>query len=119
MKYDVYTIPPFDKQLKRLAKKFPSFKKDFSDFLLKLKKNPDQGIPLGNNCFKIRLAITSKKRGKSGDARIVTHLKVAQSKIYFDNSPARNADVLAKTVCKSSIRFLPFKIEIITFSSIV
>ncbi len=83
MNYSVYTIPPFDKQLKRLAKKFPSFKKDFSDFLLTLKEKPDQGIPLGNNCFKIRIAISSKGRGKSGGARIVTHLKITQSKIYL------------------------------------
>lgn len=30
------------------------------------------GTPLGNNMFKIRMPITSKGRGKSGGARVIT-----------------------------------------------
>ena len=33
---------------------------------------PRTGIPLGNNTFKIRLAIKSKGKGKSGGARIIS-----------------------------------------------
>jgi len=83
MSYNVYTIPPFDKQVKRLSKKFPSFKKDFSNFLLILKENPEKGIPLGNNCYKIRITIASKGKGKSGGARIITHLKMTRSAVYL------------------------------------
>lgn len=32
------------------------------------------GIPLGKNCYKIRLKISSKNSGKSGGARIITHV---------------------------------------------
>jgi len=53
MSYNVLSIPPFDKQLKRLAKKFSSLKKDFANLLANLKENPQQGISLGNNCYKI------------------------------------------------------------------
>jgi len=31
MKFNVLTIPPFDRQLKRLAKKFPSLKSEYAD----------------------------------------------------------------------------------------
>ena len=83
MNYSIYTIPPFDRQLKRLAKKYPSLRNDFSEFLKSLKENPEQGNALGNNCFKVRIAITDKAKGKSGGARIITHLKVMQSAIYL------------------------------------
>lgn len=33
MSYNILSIPPFDKQLKRLAKKYPSIKRDFSALL--------------------------------------------------------------------------------------
>ena len=35
------------------------------------------------NCYKIRLAIKSKGKGKSGGARIITHLHVTDSTIYL------------------------------------
>jgi mRNA-degrading endonuclease RelE of RelBE toxin-antitoxin system len=83
MNYSIYTIPPFDRQLKRMAKKYPSLKNDFSEFLKLLKENPEQGTALGNNCYKIRLAITDKGKGKSGGARVITQLKVMQSAVYL------------------------------------
>jgi hypothetical protein len=55
-----------------------------------LKEKPNQGIPLGNDCFKIRLAIASKGKGKSGGARVITYLKVSLTTVYlltiFDKS---------------------------------
>ncbi len=39
-----------------------------------LQKNPTLGTPLGQDCYKIRLAIKSKGKGKSGGARIITYL---------------------------------------------
>ena len=39
-----------------------------------LKENPRQGTLIGENIYKIRLAITSKGRGKSGGARIITYV---------------------------------------------
>jgi len=51
--FKILTIPLFDKQLKRLS-------------------NPSQGAEIKENCFKIRLAIKSKGKGKSGGGRVVT-----------------------------------------------
>ncbi len=47
MSYNVLSIPPFDMQLKRLAKKFSSLKKDFSQLVESLEQNPKQGTPPG------------------------------------------------------------------------
>ena len=83
MKYSVLTIPPFDKQLKRLAKKFPSLKAEFINLIEDLEENPKKGTSLGNNCFKIRLAITSKGRGKSGGARVITHFYIKNKTVFL------------------------------------
>ena len=43
---------------------------------------PDCGTPLGNNTFKIRIAIKSKGKGKSGGGRIITYL-ISEDKTIF------------------------------------
>ena len=83
MKYNVFTIPPFDKQLKRLVRKFPSLKAEFVTLIESLEENPKTGISLGNDCFKIRLAIASKGRGKSGGARVITHFYVENETVFL------------------------------------
>jgi mRNA-degrading endonuclease RelE of RelBE toxin-antitoxin system len=59
MSYNVVTIPPFDKQLKRLAKKFHSLKNEYAELVDRLGDNPFQGKPLANSCYKIRVSIKS------------------------------------------------------------
>lgn len=83
MNYKVKTIPYFDKQLKRMAKKFPSLKQEYGNLLDSLENKPTQGTPLGNNCFKIRMAITSKGKGKPGGARIITCVLVKDTSVYL------------------------------------
>lgn len=83
MNYKVVTILPFDKQLKRLAKKYPSLKTEFAELIDQLSTQPDTGTPLGQECYKIRLAIASKGKGKSGGARIITHLAVTETTVIM------------------------------------
>ena len=94
MKFNVLSIPPFDKQLKRLAKKYPSLKQEFSNLLTDLETHPEQGTPLGNACFKIRIAIASKGKGKSGGARIITNFVVIHKTVFlisiYDKSETKN-----------------------------
>ncbi len=66
MSYSISSIPLFDKQAKRLVKKYPSLKKDLAKLLENLYENPTYGTALGNNFYKIRLAVASKGKGKSG-----------------------------------------------------
>lgn len=94
MSYNVLTIPPFDKQLKRLAKKYPSLKKEFAELLESLEQEPEQGTNLGNNCYKIRIAIASKGKGKSGGARVITNFVIAEETVFlisiYDKSEKEN-----------------------------
>lgn len=64
----------FKRQLKPLAKKYKSMKSDYADFLDFIEINPYAGVDLGNGLHKVRLAITSKGKGKSGGARIITYV---------------------------------------------
>ncbi len=73
MSYSVKSIEVFERQAKKLSKKYPSLKSELLDLVQKLKKNPDQGTAIGNCCYKIRLAIKSKGKGKSGGARVITN----------------------------------------------
>jgi mRNA-degrading endonuclease RelE of RelBE toxin-antitoxin system len=94
MSYNVLTIPPFDKQLKRLAKKYPSLKNEFAELLESLEQEPEQGTNLGNNCYKIRIAIASKGKGKSSGARVITHFVIAEETVFlisiYDKSEQEN-----------------------------
>lgn len=90
MSYSPIVTPIFERELRRLAKKYPSVKSDYYQFLTDLVENPFQGNALGQDCYKVRMAIASKNKGKSGGARIITCVKVVGQKVYllkvYDNS---------------------------------
>ena len=94
MNYKVSTISVFERQAKRLIKKFPSLKEEIQILVNKLKETPTQGIPIGFDCFKIRLAIKSKGRGKSGGARLITNLVYKNKEVFlltiYDKSETEN-----------------------------
>ncbi len=94
MSYNVITIAAFERQAKRLIKKYVSLKKELLQLVHELEKNPEQGIPIGKNCFKIRIAIASKGKGKSGGARVITNFIVADGTVYllsiYDKSEKEN-----------------------------
>jgi len=65
----------FLKDLKWLLKKYPSLLSDLEHLNELLILNPQLGTPLGNNAYKIRLAIKSKGKDKSGGARVISHVE--------------------------------------------
>jgi hypothetical protein len=83
MSYSVETIEIFDKQAKRLAKKYPSLKSDIFLLAESLRQDPTQGIKLGNGFYKIRLAIGSKGKGKRAGARVITFVKIVNEVVYL------------------------------------
>ncbi|MBA2563541.1 MAG: type II toxin-antitoxin system RelE/ParE family toxin [Chitinophagaceae bacterium] len=83
MNYNVEATDFFKRQVKRLVKKFPSLKSEFKELVQSLEENPKQGTPIGKNCYKIRLAIASKGKGKSGGARIITHVYIVRKIVYL------------------------------------
>lgn len=71
MKYQIISTPVFDKQIKALNKKYPSIKQDITRLFGEILKNPQAGKLLFDDVYKIRMAITSKGKGKSGGARVI------------------------------------------------
>ena len=59
-----------------------------------IQQQPEQGVALGNNCYKIRLAIASKGKGKSGGARVITYVQITQTNVFllsiYDKSEVDN-----------------------------
>lgn len=66
MNFNIVVTDPFERKLKRLAKKYKSLSSDLASIIDELAGNPTLGTPVGKDCFKIRIAITSKGKGKSG-----------------------------------------------------
>ena len=60
-------------QFKRLSKKYHSLKSDIKDLKDSLVIDPYQGTSLGKGVRKVRMAIASKGKGKSGGARVITY----------------------------------------------
>jgi hypothetical protein len=83
MSFNVYTTGFFDRELKRLFKKYPSVKNDYKTLVDSLKEEPKQGQPLGKDCYKIRMAIASKGKGKSGGSRVITCVKIVASSVFL------------------------------------
>lgn len=76
MSYKIELSEHFKKEAKRLTKKYPSLKKELTELFKELEDNPTSGTPLGNNVYKIRLAIASKGKGKSGGARVISYVQI-------------------------------------------
>lgn len=83
MAYNIIAVPSFNKEVKKLNKKYPSLKSELEVLFDQLEIEPKQGVALGSNCYKIRIAITSKGKGKSGGARLITNIVVSKSSIYL------------------------------------
>ena len=83
MNYNIELSANFKKEAKRLTKKYPSLKGELVTLFTELEENPKLGIPLGNDTYKIRLAIASKNKGKSGGARVLSFVKVTQTAVLL------------------------------------
>lgn len=87
MNYKVVATPNFQKEAKKLIKKYHSLKNELKALVLSLEKTPELGTMISENIYKIRLAIKSKGKGKSGGARVITYLHIKEvendSKIVF------------------------------------
>ena len=83
MNYNIIAVPKFKRELKKLAKRLPSLKSDFSALLQCLQQNPRQGTMLGSHCYKIRMAVTSKGKGKSGGTSVITYLQFCASTLHL------------------------------------
>ena len=91
---------------KRLKKRHKSLEHDFEQLLASLLDNPFQGVELVGGARKIRLAITSKGRGKSGGTRVIIRVRIVADELqllyiydkadYEDVSDAYLRDILKR-----------------------
>ena len=72
MNYKIIPTDNFNREVKKLAKKFRSIRNDLVQLRNDLQLKPTLGVHLGNNVYKIRVYIASKGRGKSGGARVTS-----------------------------------------------
>ena len=94
MSFEVIVTSRFKRDIKKLVKKYLSLKGEFGELLDSLEENPKLGVHLGNDCYKIRIAIASKGKGKSGGARVVTYILIRDQKVFlltiYDKSEKEN-----------------------------
>ncbi len=85
MKVTIGYLDEFKRRVKALHKKYPSFQSDYYTFLKELEKNPFSGESLGRHTYKHRMLITSKGKGKSGGARVLTYTiqRVNENEVFI------------------------------------
>jgi mRNA-degrading endonuclease RelE of RelBE toxin-antitoxin system len=81
--YNIKVTSLFEKEFKKLTKRYKSAREDIQAVVQSIIINPTQGIYIGNNCYKIKVAIKSKNKGKSGGARLITRILISESSIYL------------------------------------
>jgi len=74
MNCKIIAIEEFKRDAKKLLKKYVSLKNELAQLQTDLQANPRMGTLIQENTYKIRLAVKSKGKGKSGGMRIITHV---------------------------------------------
>lgn len=104
MSFSIEIDPVFSKAFKKLFKKYPSFPSDLKGLIEELKENAFLGTSLGGNVRKIRLAVKSKGKGKSGGARIITYaLVVDQIVILLTAYDKSNVETVTEAELKQIV----------------
>jgi mRNA-degrading endonuclease RelE of RelBE toxin-antitoxin system len=83
MSFKVKTTPNFDKELRRITKKHRGIVDSVSKLIDDLENDPLIGTHLGQNLYKIRLAISGTNKGKSGGARVITYVAISNEVVYL------------------------------------
>ncbi|MDR1876870.1 MAG: type II toxin-antitoxin system RelE/ParE family toxin [Flavobacteriaceae bacterium] len=84
MSYKIELTDNFKKEAKKLIKKYASLRTEIAELGKELSQNPTTtGTHLGNDVYKIRLAIASKNKGKSGGARVISFVKIIDETVFL------------------------------------
>ena len=116
MKVKIDFLPEFMRLAKPLWKKYASFEQDYMQLLDELRSNPFVGTPLGEGVRKVRMTITSKGKGKSGGARVLTYcvnkdsddeIKVTLMSIYDKSKISNVSDEYISFLVKEMKKLRP------------
>jgi mRNA-degrading endonuclease RelE of RelBE toxin-antitoxin system len=83
MSYKIELTDNFKKEAKKLIKKYASLRTEIAELGKELAENPTTGTLLGNDVYKIRLAIASKNKGKSSGARVISFVKIVDETVFL------------------------------------
>ena len=96
MNLEIKTLKSFEKDVKRLFKKYKQLPDDLKSLKDELSQNPKSGIELGNGCYKIRVANSSTLTGKSGGFRVIYYFIDKENNLYlmsmYSKSELENID---------------------------
>lgn len=109
MSYRIVAVPSFSKDAKRLNKKYASLKVELQTLQDELLQNPRMGTLIRENTYKIRLAVKSKGKGKSGGLRVITHLFEVEIQVTENEEERNTTIVLVAIYDKSEMDNLPDK----------
>ncbi|MEK6780354.1 MAG: type II toxin-antitoxin system RelE/ParE family toxin [Bacteroidota bacterium] len=108
MSFKIEATPNFLSEAKKLSKKYISIRADLEVLTQRLSANPTFGTSLGGNLYKVRMAITSKGKGKSGGARVITYVKIIRSTVYlvsiYDKS---EQETISNKMIRELVRSIP------------
>ncbi|MCX6077861.1 MAG: type II toxin-antitoxin system RelE/ParE family toxin [Campylobacterales bacterium] len=90
MNLNIKTLSSFEKDVKKLFKKYKHIPSDLKVLREELSENPKSGIELGNGCYKIRLANSSVPTGKSGGFRVIYYYIDEDNNLYLMSMYSKN-----------------------------
>ncbi|MFA7571000.1 MAG: type II toxin-antitoxin system RelE/ParE family toxin [Sulfurimonadaceae bacterium] len=68
---------------KKLQKRFKNIETDCDTFIQSIQTTQDLGINLGQGVYKVRIANSDKKSGKSSGYRLISYLKLVDNRLYL------------------------------------
>ena len=83
MSFNIKPLAGFRKDFKMLSKKYKKIKSDVEKVIEDLRQNPEVGVYLQYNCYKIRVSNSSIPTGKSGGYRVIYYFTDQQSNLYL------------------------------------
>ena len=83
MNLTIKALDNFVKEVKKLSKKYKKIADDLKGLQNELLDNPQRGIHLGNNCYKIRVSNSSIPTGKSSGFRVIYYYLDSNGVIYL------------------------------------
>jgi mRNA-degrading endonuclease RelE of RelBE toxin-antitoxin system len=83
MSYKIILSNNFKKEAKKLCKKYTSLKQELDTLFQSLEIEPRQGTEVITDIYKIRLSISSKGKGKSGGARIMSFVQIKDTTVLL------------------------------------
>jgi mRNA-degrading endonuclease RelE of RelBE toxin-antitoxin system len=108
VKHRVIPTPAFEKELRPLLKRHRSLGKDLLKLEKELEAKPTTGTALGHGLYKVRMAIASKGKGKSGGGRVITYVVTEDAEVYllsiYDKSDYDTVDTKAMKLLAAELR---------------